>query len=105
MTKKDFLDSYAAAELQISLKRIQRPQSACGDLIAAEIKELEAVRAAVMHTIGTAPDPMMRVIVEARHINGMNWRQIAHMTGYCIRNAQYIYDNAINAMVFPAYVA
>ena len=104
MTKKDFLDSYAAAELRITLKKAQQAHSACKDLVAAEIKELEAVRAAVMRTIETAPEPTMRVIIEARHINGMNWRQIAHMTGYCVRNAQYIYDNAINAMKYPAYV-
>lgn len=101
MTKKEFLNGYIEAEKRLRLKRQKAAGDAEAPMIEAEIAQLLQRRAEVLTAIESAPESMMRIVLEARYINGMPWEDIGRMTGYSVDNAFKIHQKALVQMVFP----
>ena len=102
--RKRFLSGYLEAEKRLHLKRQKAAESVEIPMIEAETAQLVQRRAEVLAVIESAPEPIMRTILEARYINGMKWEAIGDLTGYCCENAFKIHQKAIRQMTFPASV-
>ena len=101
MTKKDFLGGYLEAEKRLHLKRQKAAERAEAPMIEAETAQLLQRRAEVLTAIESAPESMMRIILEARYINGLKWEDISRLIGYSIDNTYKIHQKAIARLSFP----
>lgn len=99
--RKRFLAGYLEAEKRLHLKRPKVADCAEAPMIESETAQLLQRRAEVLAAIESAPEPIMRTILEARYINGLKWEDIARMTGYSVDNAFKIHQKALRQMHFP----
>lgn len=103
--RKRFLSGYLEAERRLSLKREKSTIAEEAPAIRIEAAHLLERRAVVLAAIESAPEPIMRTILEARYINGLKWEDIARMTGYSVDNAFKIHQKALRQMNFPDYAS
>lgn len=104
MTKKEFLESYAECVQRIRLKEQQSEGDLLPGRISEEIAELEQKRKAVLAAIETAPEPGMRIVLEARYINSLTLEETCLHTCYAKSSVCRLIQEAMRKMHFPAGV-